>query len=87
MRAAVVSMPCWELFEEQSEQYQNEVLGSVPRVAIEAAVRFGWDRWIGQQGYFIGMKTFGASAPAESLYRHFGITCDGVIDAVKTFMR
>jgi transketolase len=72
--AAVVSMPCWELFEAQPPGYQRAVLGSAPRVAVEAAIRLGWDRWIGLNGAFVGMCGFGASAPADDLYRHFGIT-------------
>jgi transketolase len=83
IRAAVVSMPCWELFEAQPKSYQDEVLGTAPRVAVEAAVEFGWHRWIGSGGAFIGMKSFGASAPATDLYRHFGITAEAVVDAAK----
>ena len=79
--AAVVSMPCWELFEQQDEAYRAGVLGSAPRVAVEAAARLGWDRWIGERGAFVGMNGFGASAPATDLYRHFGITPDAVADA------
>jgi transketolase len=79
--AAVVSMPCWELFEEQEAAYRAKVLGSAPRVAVEAAARLGWDRWIGDNGAFIGMTGFGASAPAPDLYRHFGITPEAVVDA------
>ena len=74
IEAAVVSMPCWELFEEQEYDYQREVLGPAPRVAVEAAARLGWDRWIGERGAFVGMTGFGASAPAADLYRHFDIT-------------
>ncbi|WP_163270352.1 transketolase [Chelativorans alearense] len=81
VRAAVVSMPCWELFEEQDGAYRNAVLGSGPRIAVEAAARMGWDRWIGENGRFVGMNGFGASAPAADLYRHFGITPDAVADA------
>jgi transketolase len=73
-KAAVVSMPCWKLFEEQPDIYQRKVLGSSPRIAVEAAARLGWDRWIGEDGIFVGMHGFGASAPAADLYRHFGIT-------------
>jgi len=79
--AALVSMPCWELFEEQGDAYRAEVLGKAPRVAVEAAARLGWDRWIGGHGVFIGMTGFGASAPAADLYRHFGITAEAVADA------
>ena len=83
IKAAVVSMPCWELFEAQDESYRSEVLGSAPRVAVEAAVAFGWDRWTGPDGAFIGMSSFGASAPIDDLYAHFGITADAVAAAAK----
>jgi transketolase len=76
--AAVISMPCWELFRAQPAHYRRHVLGSAPRLAIEAAVRSGWDEWIGPDGGFIGMSGFGASAPADALYKHFGITPDAV---------
>ena len=81
LAAAVVSMPCWELFEEQDADYRKSVLGSAPRVAVEAAARLGWDRWIGDTGAFVGMTGFGASAPAPDLYRHFGITPEAVAAA------
>ena len=74
IRAAVVSMPCWELFAGQPVAYRNAVLGAAPRVGVEAAVEFGWERWIGDNGAFVGMQGFGASAPAAKLYEHFGIT-------------
>jgi transketolase len=80
---AVVSLPCWELFALQDEGYRAEVLGSALRVGIEAAIRMGWDRWLGPDGVFIGMQGFGASAPAEALFRHFGITAEAVVAAVK----
>ncbi|MER9184315.1 transketolase [Mesorhizobium sp. M0767] len=79
--AAVVSMPCWELFEEQDAGTRKAVLGSAPRIAIEAAARLGWDRWIGDTGTFVGMAGFGASAPAPELYRHFDITPEAVAAA------
>jgi transketolase len=79
--AAVVSMPCWQLFEAQDEAYRRAVLGTAPRVAVEAAVEFGWNRYIGDRGRFIGMHDFGASAPIEALYPHFGITADAVVEA------
>ncbi|MBW8445916.1 MAG: transketolase [Arenimonas sp.] len=77
--AAVVSMPCWEKFEAQDEAYQSKTLGGAPRIAIEAAGRLGWDRWMGPRGSFIGMQGFGASAPAGELYKHFGITAEHVV--------
>lgn len=80
---AVVSMPCWELFEAQDRSYRDAVLGDAPRIGVEAAMRFGWDRWIGPNGTFIGMESFGASAAAETLFRHFGITPDAVAAAVR----
>ncbi|MFZ1815840.1 MAG: transketolase [Rhizobiaceae bacterium] len=83
IRAAIISMPCWELFERQDVSYRDAVLGSAPRIAIEAAARLGWDRWIGENGAFVGMNGFGASAPAEDLYRHFNITPDAVIAHAK----
>jgi len=84
--AAVVSMPCWELFEQQPEDYRNAVLGTVPRVGVEAAVRFGWDRWLGPRSAFIGMHGFGASAPGEDVYRHFGITAEKVAEAARSLL-
>jgi transketolase len=74
LEAAVVSMPCWELFAAQPSAYRTAVLGTAPRVAVEAAVGFGWERWLGERGAFVGMVGFGASAPAAQLYEHFGIT-------------
>ncbi len=81
--AAVVSMPCWELFEAQPEQERAAVLGTAPRIAIEAGIRFGWDKWIGSDGTFIGMKGFGASAPGDELFNHFGITAEAAVRAAK----
>src|SRR5262249_57665490 len=73
IKAAVVSMPCWELFEAQDEGYRNAVLGLAPRVGVEAAAEFGWPKWLGPDGAFVGMHGFGASAPAQDLHNHFGI--------------
>ena len=87
IKAAVVSMPCWELFEAQSESYRAAVLGTAPRVGIEAAVRQGWDRWIGERGAFIGMNGFGASGPAAALYAHFGITAEAVVAAATALVK
>ncbi|MFN3512701.1 MAG: transketolase [Phenylobacterium sp.] len=82
--ARVVSTPCWELFEAQDEAYRKAVIGDAPvRVAVEAQVAFGWERFIGEDGVFVGMKGFGASAPAERLYQEFGITPEAVAAAAK----
>ena len=78
--AAVVSMPCWELFDRQNAAYRADILGTAPRIAIEAAAAFGWDRYVGETGAVIGMPGFGASAPAEALYRHFDITAEKVVE-------
>ncbi|MBM2576706.1 transketolase [Jannaschia sp. Os4] len=86
----VVSMPCWELFEAQEEAYRKRILPAGPvRVAVEAAGRLGWDRWLtGERGRsnkagFVGMTGFGASGPAEELYEHYGITAAAVAKAVR----
>jgi transketolase len=81
--AAVVSLPCWKLFEQQDEAWREEVLGDTPRFGIEAAVSFGWERWLGPDGVFIGMSSFGASAKYDDLYRYFGITPDAIVAAVR----
>jgi transketolase len=86
IRAAVVSMPCWEIFDKTPTEYQDAVLGSAPRVGVEAAVRFGWDRWLGPRGAFIGMQGFGASAPGESLFPHFGITPEKIAQAARSLL-
>jgi len=85
--AAVVSMPCWELFAGQSVAYRAQVLGSAPRVAVEAAVAQGWERWLGEGGSFIGMSGFGASAPAAKLFEHFGITAAQVAAAARQLIK
>jgi transketolase len=86
IQAAVVSMPCVELFAAQSDSYRANVLGPAPRVAVEAAAEFGWEQWIGPGGMFVGMRGFGASAPAQHLYKHFGITADAVATAARELM-
>jgi transketolase len=83
IQVAVVSAPSFELFARQDESYQQTVLGTAPRIGVEAAIGYGWDRWLGPNGIFIGMNGFGASAPAEILYDHFGITEAAIIAAVK----
>jgi transketolase len=80
----VVSVPSFELFEQQSESYKAALIGTAPvKVGIEAAIRLGWDRLIGNDGIFIGMHGFGASAPIEALYKHFGITAEDTVRAVE----
>jgi transketolase len=81
VRAAVVSAPCFDLFRQQSREYRADILGSVPRIGVEAAVEGDWARWLGDGGEFVGMTGFGASAPAEVLYREFGITAEAVARA------
>ena len=81
--AAVVSLPCWALFAAQSPDYRAAVLGAAPRWGIEAACGFGWERWLGDEGSFIGMDGFGASAPGPDLFRHFGITPEAITAAVR----
>lgn len=81
--AKVVSLPCWELFDAQPQSYRDEVLGKdTLKVGIEAASPFGWERYIGPEGIFIGMNGFGASGPAPELYKHFGITAEAVMKGV-----
>lgn len=76
----VISMPCVELFEMQDSEWQAQTLGVAPvRIAVEAGMRQGWDRYIGREGCFIGMSSFGASAPAEVLFEQFGITTDAIL--------
>ncbi len=79
IKAAVVSVPCFELFAEQSADYRAQVLGEVPRIGVEAGLRQGFESLLRPQDGFIGMKSFGASAPAADLYRIFGITVDAVV--------
>ncbi len=82
--ASVVSMPCWELFDRQPKEYRQATLGAgVVRIAVEALSTFGWDKYVGENGAVIGMTGFGASAPADKLYEHFGITARAVADAAR----
>ena len=84
---AVVSMPCWELFEAQDAGYRSAVLGEgCVRVGVEAAMRFGWDAWLGPRGGFVGMAGFGASGPYEQLYAHFGITPANIVAEAKRYL-
>ena len=82
--ARVVSVPCMELFEQQSAATKADVLGNTPvRIAVEAGMQMSWDRYLREQDIFIGMDDFGASAPAPQLFQHFGITADAVIAAAR----
>jgi transketolase len=83
IKAAVVSIPCFELFAEQEPGYRAAVLGQAPRIGIEAALRQGWDGVLEPQDFFIGMRDFGASAPAGDLYKFFGITVDAIVQAAR----
>jgi transketolase len=78
-------MPCWELFEEQSKEYKDSVIPpeTKARVGIEAGVELGWSKWLGEKGIFIGMSSFGASAPAKICFEKFGITVENVVKAAK----
>jgi transketolase len=82
--ARVVSVPCFELFFEQPEEYRKAVIGTAAvNIGVEAAIRQGWDQIIGSEGTFIGMSSFGASGPYKELYKHFGITVDAIVDAAE----
>jgi len=86
--ARIVSMPCWALFEEQPATYRDSVLGKgTVKVAVEAGVRLGWDRYIGADGTFIGMHSFGSSGPYKDVYKHFGITAEAVVEAAKAGLK
>lgn len=82
-KVRVVSMPCWELFDDQSADYRESVLPAAVtnRVACEAGIEMGWGKYLGSEGKFVGMDSFGASGPFEELYEKFGITADKVADA------
>lgn len=80
----VVSMPSTDVFDDQPTDYQDQVLGDTTiNVAIEAGIKFGWERYVGRDGIIIGMDSFGASAPANELYTYFGITAEAIVTAVK----
>ena len=87
IETAVVSMPCTELFDKQTPQYQDNILGSCPRIAVEAGAKFGWEKYTGLNGDIIGMDGFGASGPAEKLFEYFGITLEEVVESVENLVR
>jgi transketolase len=80
--ARVISMPCWELFEDQNDEYKRSIVGGDlgRRVSIEAAVSFGWSKWIGPEGISISIETYGESAPLSDLAAEFGFTVDSILD-------
>lgn len=82
----VVSMPCCELFDNQSEEYKQSILGSAPRIAVEAASIYGWEKYTGMNGATIGLSGFGTSGKGEDVYAHFGITADHIVEVVKKFV-
>lgn len=87
IKAAVVSMPSMELFRAQDANYRAKVLGDKPRVAVEAGIAQGWHEWLGDNGRFVGLSDFGASAPANKLYPHFGVTADAVAEAARSLVK
>ena len=88
VKARVVSMPCWELFDEQPQDYRDAVLPPdvTKRVAAELGIQQGWEKYIGRCGKFIGMSSFGASAPVSVLLKHFGCTSAAVVAAAKELL-
>ncbi|MGO9830303.1 MAG: transketolase [Myxococcaceae bacterium] len=89
IRARVVSMPCWQLFEEQDAAYRASVLPAAvtARVSVEAAAVLGWDRYVGPQGTILGMRSFGASAPIQDVQRHFGFTPEHIVEAARALVK
>jgi transketolase len=85
VKARVVSMPCWDIFEEQSAEYKEMVLPTSvrARVAVEAGIPIGWERYVGLEGRVVGQKQFGASGPANEVFKHFGFTSDAVVEQAK----
>jgi len=88
VKARVVSMPSWELFERQTKEYRDSVLppSVKKRIAVEAAVSMGWEKYIGDAGRFVGMHSFGASAPVDAIFKHFGFTVENVVKTAKEIL-
>ncbi len=82
----VVSMPCTELFDQQPSEYKNAVLGNMPRIAVEAASPYGWERYVGTNGTIIALNGFGASGKAEDVYNYFGINVENIVNSVKKYL-
>ena len=87
-KVRVVSLPCWEIFDRQTQEYRNKVLPPqvTKRIAMEAGIKLGWEHYVGLSGKIIGMETFGASAPAPVLYEKFGLTAEKIIEAAKKLL-
>ena len=79
----VVSMPCCELFDRQSNEYKRNILGIKPRIAIEAGAQYGWEKYVGENGIIIGLNDFGTSGKGNDVYKHFGITVENLIEQIK----
>jgi transketolase len=85
--ARVVSMPCWEAFERQDPGYRDSVLPlNIPRISVEAAATLGWERWVGSAGKAVGLDHFGASAPYQEIYEHFGMTSERVAEECRSLL-
>ena len=80
-------MPCWELFERKSADYQQLVLGSAPRLAIEAGATYGWCKWVGDKGGIVGIDRFGQSGPGKELFKKFGFTSAAVVDKAISLLK
>ena len=89
VKTRVVSMPCLELFDDQMPEYRESVLpkSCTVRIACEAGIRQGWDKYIGAEGHFVGMSSFGASAPFDQLFAHFKITADQIVSVAQVAVR
>lgn len=83
-KVRIISFPCWELFEKQPQAYQDSVLGSktAKRIAVEAGIKLGWEKWVGSDGLIIGMDSFGASAPAEILFQKYGFSSSNILNQI-----
>ena len=88
VKARVVSMPSWELFERQSKEYRNSVLPPTvkKRIAVEALITMGWEKYVGDSGRIIGMKSYGASGPVDAIFKHFGFTIENVVKTAKEIL-
>ena len=89
LNVRLVSFPSWELFAAQSQEYRESILLKTvkARLVVEAGISLGWERWVGEQGVVIGIDHFGASAPAETIYREFGLTVESIIVRAKSLVR